>query len=119
MATNQGKLYVNTALLRGKTTLSFTVYVPSTSTANLDGMGAFAIRLKPDDTVTATVPNVTNASGKYYIIYKTTYKEPRKLEYDVWKTYTVDISKIAETCTEFSFLVAKGNVIWMRDVTIF
>ena len=117
-ATSQGKLYVNTQLLRGKTTLSFTIYVPSSSTANLAGMGAFAIRIKPDDEVTATLPNVTNASGKYYIIYKTTYSDPVKLEYDVWKTYTIDISNIAATCTEFSFLVAAGNVVWLRDVTV-
>ena len=117
-ANSQGKVLFNASLLRGKTTFTFSVYVPSSSTTNLAGMGPFAIRIKPDDATTATVPNVTNASGKYYIVYKTTSSvAATKFVFDAWQTFTVDITNIAATCTEFSILVASGDVIWLKDIS--
>lgn len=116
-ADNQGKVYIAPSLLRGKTTVTFSVYVPS-GFSDLAGMGPFAIRLKPDDGNAAGIAGVLNASGKYYIDYDVDSVDAAKVVPDTWQTFTVDISDIADTCTEFAFLVAKGNTIYLKDVTI-
>ena len=105
--------------MRGKTTFTFSIYVPSTSSANLAGMGPFAIRIKPDDATTEKVPNVIkDGTGKCYIVYKTNSTvEATRFVYDAWQTFTVDISAMASTCSEFAILVAKSDVIWLKDIS--
>ena len=118
-ANQQGKLYINTNLMRGKTKITFNLYIPSTCTSNMAGMGPFAIRLKPDDGSAANIAGILNANGKYYINYNwNSSVEEVKLVADTWKTYTVDISDIADTCTEFAFNIAVGNVFYLRDITV-
>ena len=34
------------------------------------------------------------------------------------ETYTVDITDIAEGCTEFSFNIAQGNVMYLKDIAL-
>lgn len=116
-ADNQGKVYINPSLLRGKTTFTFSVYVQS-GFADLSGMGPFAIRLKPDDGSAAGIAGCINAGGKYYIDYDVDSVDEAKLVPDTWQTFTVDISNIADTCTEFAFIVAQGNTMYVKDVAI-
>lgn len=118
-ANSQGKLYVNPNELRGKTTFSFSIYVPSTSTANLAGQGTFSIRLKPDDGSACNIPGAFSDGGKWYIKYSDTSSYPEtKLVRDAWQTITVDITNIADTCTEFAWVIAASNVLYIKDVTI-
>lgn len=116
-ADNQGKVHINPELLRGKTTFTFSVYVTE-GFADLAGMGPFAIRLKPDDGSAAGIAGCINASGKYYIDYDVDSVDEAKIVAGIWQTFTVDISDIADTCTEFSFIVAQGNTIYLKDVAI-
>lgn len=110
----QGKLYVNPSLLKGKTTFSFTVYLPSTSTARLGGYGEFAVRVKPNDKE-PTIDGRTDG----YIKYDTCATDNAlKLKFGEWQTFTIDISRLGDACTEFSFVIAKGNVVYFRDITI-
>jgi hypothetical protein len=74
--------------------------------------------LKPDDGSAAGIAGVVNASGKYYIDYDVDSVDEAKIVPDTWQTFTVDISDIANTCTEFAFLVAQGNTVYIRNVTI-
>lgn len=113
-AESQGKLYVNTSLLRGKTTFTFTVYIPSTSSVKLGGYGQFAIRTKPNE----NEPNIDGTTDGY-IDYDTDSKvESLQLKYDEWQTFTVDISAYADVYTEFAFVIATGNVIYLKDVAV-
>ncbi len=113
-ANAQGKLYVNTGLLKGKSTLSFTVYLPSTATALLGGYGEFAVRIKPND----KEPSIDGKTDGY-IKYETKTTNPAlQLKFDEWQTFTIDISNFGDACTEFSFVIAKGNTIYFRDITI-
>lgn len=113
----QGKIKINTALMRGKTTFTFTMYIGEI-TGKLAGMGPFAIRLKPDDGSSSGIAGVINASGKYYIDYDNDANATEEVFVKVgeWQTFTVDISSISETCTEFSFIIATGNTLYLRDM---
>ncbi|MBQ8394242.1 MAG: metallophosphoesterase [Clostridia bacterium] len=113
-ANDQGKLYVNTALLKGKTTFTFTVYVPETSTVKLGGLGEFAIRVKPD----GDEPSLDGSADGYIDYDSSATDDALKLEFGVWKTFTVDITGLDATCTEFAFVIAKGNEIYLRDVAV-
>jgi hypothetical protein len=118
-ANSQGKLYINTSLLAGKTTLTFSVYV-SSGYNNLPGMGPFAIRVKPDDNRIVGLPgaSIDSSNGKQYIVYKETGVDAVKIVTDCWQTYTVDITNIVNGCTELSFIVAQGNVIYFKDIVL-
>ena len=113
-----GKLFVNTSLMRGKTTFTFTVYMENAVGQN--EMNPFAIRVKPDDGSGANIAGMymSGSSQKQYIRYllNTSVDEVR-LELGVWKTYTVNVSDIANGCTEFSFNIAEGNVMYLRDIS--
>ena len=120
-ANSQGKLYVNTALLRGKTTFTFTLYMENA--VGQYELDPFAIRVKPDDGSGKNIAGMfeSGSSKKQYIRYQVGEKasvDEVRLELGVWKTYTVDITDIAETCTEFSFNIATGNVMYLKDITI-
>ena len=114
-ATNgQGKVYVSTQLLQNKTTFTFSVYVSSESTTTmfLPDDPLFAIRVKPNDSEPA-LDGLKNG----YIEYSTTVDDAnRKLLYGQWQTFTVDITGLSETCTEFAFNIGEGNVIYLKDV---
>lgn len=113
-ANNQGKLYVNTNLLRGKTTFTFTVYMPSTATAKLGGYGQFAIRTKPND----AEPNIDGSIDGYIDYDTSSTVDSLTLKYDEWQTFTVDISQNADVYTEFAFVIAKGNTIYLKDISV-
>jgi metallophosphoesterase superfamily enzyme len=112
---SQGKVFVNTELLKNKSTFTFTVYVPSTSKVKLGGLGEFSIRTKPNE----IEPEGDGGSYIGYIDYNSTPHSPDyKIVFDTWQTFTVDISTFGEKCTEFAFVIAAGNTIYLRDIVI-
>ena len=115
VAANQGKVKINVGLLKNKSTFTFTVYVPSTSNVKLGGLGEFAVRTKPND----IEPEGDGGDYIGYIDYNSTpHDEDYKIVFDTWQTFTVDISNFGEKCTEFAFVIAKGNTIYLRDIVI-
>ena len=111
-AYSQGKVFINPALLANKSTFTFSVFVPATSNTKLSGYGEFAIRTKPNE-----IDPIGAITG--YIEYNSSATADNlKLEYDKWKTFTVDISKFGNKCTEFSFVIAVGNVIYIKDMAV-
>ena len=118
-AGSQGKLYINTALLSGKTKFTFTLYIDSCTGTGV--LNPFAIRVKPDNGAVANIPGgyVDSGNGdKQYIRFRENAEDAVKIVLGQWKTYTVDISAIANGCTEFSFNIAKGNVLYLKDVAL-
>ena len=112
-ASTQGKVYVNVELLKNKSTLTFSVLVPSTSTGKFSGHAEFAIRIKPDN-----IEPGKDGINAGHIMYRSTANDEYKVYFDEWRTYTVDISGFGETCTEFAFYVATGNTIYIKDIII-
>ena len=120
-ANTQGKLYINTSLLKGKTTLTFSLYIE-----NALGAGAldpFSLRVKPDNDSIAGLPGaaIDSQSKKQYIQFKVGDKadaDAVRLQLGVWQTFTVDISKFADVCTELSFNIYTGNTLYLKDVAI-
>ena len=113
-ASNQGKVKINVELLKNKSTFTFTVYVPSSSTNKLQGYGEFAIRVKPNEIEPAGDEKVQG-----YINYNSSSSnENYRIVFDTWQTFTVDISNFGEACTEFAFVIANGNTIYLRDMVI-
>lgn len=110
----QGKLYVNTSLFQGKTTLSFTVYLPTTSNAKLAGYGEFAVRVKPND----KEPLMDGVSDGYIKYDSRAADAALQLKFGEWQTFTIDISQLGGVCTEFSFVIAQGNVVYFRDIAV-
>lgn len=114
IALSQGKVFINTDLIKNKSTFTFTVYVPDSSTAKLGGYGEFAIRVKPNDK-----EPIGDGQVQGYIDYNSSSSNSNyKILYNTWQTFTVDISSLGEDCTEFSFVIAKNNTIYIRDITI-
>ena len=117
IANGQVKLYIKTSLIKNKSTFTFTVYVPSTSTNKLSGYGEFAIRVKPNDLEPEGDGQVTGSAG--YIDFNSSSELAEyRIEYDTWQTFTVDISGFGESCTEFAFVVPSGNTIYLKDMVI-
>ena len=113
-AVGQGKFYVNTSILANKNTFSFTIYVPSSSSNRLGGMGEFAIRVKPD-----ACQSLLDLYTSGYLDYDSKDTRPElKIVFDQWVTYTIDVSRLGTTCTEWAFLIPIGNVVYLRDITI-
>jgi hypothetical protein len=84
-------------------------------------LNPFAIRVKPDDGSGAGIAGMfeSGSSKKQYIRYQVgdaASADEVRLELGVWKTYTVDITSIAEGCTEFSFNIYKGNTLYLKDI---
>lgn len=121
-AGGQGKIYINTALMRGKTTFTFTLYMEEALGGGT--LDPFAIRVKPDDGSILNVPGGemdASNGNKQYIRYRVGDKakaDEVRLELGVWKIYTVDISSFANTCSEFALNLYTGNVMYLRDVSI-
>jgi len=123
-ANSQGKLYINTALLTGKTSFTFSVYVASGYNC-LAGCGPFSIRVKPDDHRVDNIPGgVTDSQNKQYINFEeggNASADEVRLQTNTWQTFTVDITDItsaATPCTEFSFIIAAGNTIYLKDLAL-
>jgi hypothetical protein len=115
VASNQGKVKINAELVKNKRTFTFTVYVPSDSTEKLGGLGEFAIRTKPNE----IEPEGDGGSYIGYIDYNSSSSvDGYKIKFDTWQTFTVDISGFGTQCTEFAFVIAKGNTIYLRDMVI-
>ena len=122
-ANSQGKMYINTALLTGKTTFTFTVYVPSDYNC-LAGQGPFSLRIKPDDGRIDDIPGALLDGTRQYISFEVGEKadaDEVRLQVNTWQTFTVDITNITNksaACTEFSFLIAEGNTVYFRDLAL-
>lgn len=112
----QSKVFVNTALLEGKTKFTFSIYVPeeSTTTMELPDKPLFAMRYK--ESATATKPSFGTCENGYIIFSTTTEREERKLEYGVWQTITIDLSERTATCSEFAFNMGAGNIFYVKDI---
>ena len=117
IANEQGKIFINTELLRGKSMFTFTVYIDEI-TAHLVGYGPYAIRIKANDDGKALgiAGAISDGQGKYYIDYDVDSVEAVRVQVGTWQTFTVDISGISEVCSEFAILLAKGNTIYLRDM---
>ena len=124
----QGKLYINEALLAGKTTFTFSVYFES-GYAPLAKGSPFALRVKPDDHRAENIPGgTTDGQNKQYIYFvvdgvtpEGDVEDEKSLKVGQWQTITIDITEITnkETpCEEFSFLIAAGNTIYFKDVAL-
>ena len=113
-ASNQGKVYVNTELVKNKNTLTFSLYVPSTSTGKFSGHAEFVIRIKPNE----LEPGNDGILAGHVAYRVDSPKEEYKIFYDQWVTYTVDISAFGEACTEFAFYVPTGNTVYIKDIII-
>ena len=115
IADSQGKVYINTDLLKNKSTFTFTVFIPETSDKKLGGLGEFAIRIKPNEIEPSGADGIVDG----YIDYNSTSSNERCLiKYGEWQTFTVDVSALGENCTEFAFVIPAGNTIYLRDLTI-
>lgn len=104
--TTAQKLYINTELLKNKSTITFSVYVPVESTALVNG-GEFTIRVKPD-----------NLANKYINYSSTSADNNYKLKIGEWQTFVIDISSYGEACTQFAFQLGAGNTIYLKDIAV-
>ena len=121
-ANSQGKLYINTALLKGKTTFTFSLYMENAVGTGV--LNPFSIRVKPDNGSISSVPGgyMDSSNGnKQYIRFRVGDKaaaDDVRLTIGVWQTFTVDISSFADVCTEFSFNIYAGNTLYIKDVAV-
>jgi hypothetical protein len=116
VAKNQGKLFVALALLVEKSTFTFSIYVVNTAErpANkLSSYGEFAIRVKPNNNEPPIDGNQSNGHIQYN---SSSENDDLKIIFNEWQTFTVDISQMPEECTEFSFIIPKGNMVYLKDL---
>ena len=107
-ANEQGKIFISAGLLANKSKVTFSVFMPETSTAKLSGYGEFSVRVKPNSLV----------NGGYILFSSDLADDKRKIVFGQWKTYETDVSSFGSLCTEFSVILAKGNVMYLKDVTV-
>lgn len=107
-ANEQGKIIISAGLLANKSKVSFSIFMPETSTAKLSGYGEFSVRVKPNSLV----------NGGYILFSSDLTDDNRKIVFGEWKTYEVDVSAYGSECSEFSIILAKGNVMYLRNVVI-
>ncbi len=113
-ALSQGKVYIDAELVKNKSTFTFDAFVPATSTKKLGGYGEFALRIKAND----LEPEIDSKVDGYIDFNSTSKFEELKIPFGEWKTYTVDISGFKEACTEFAFVIASGNIIYIKNLQI-
>ncbi len=53
-----------------------------------------------------------------YILFSSDLTDNRKIVFGQWKTYETDVSSFGSSCTEFSIILAKGNIMYLRNVVI-
>lgn len=115
VAESQGKVKINVGLLKNKSKFTFTIYVPADSKEKLGGLGEFAIRIKPNE----IEPEGDGGTYIGYIDYNSSSPvEGYKIKFDTWQTFTVDISSFGDQCTEFAFVIAAGNTVYLRDMVV-
>ena len=109
------KLHINPALLKGKTTVSFSILITEEATdTSGNATSEFALRIKPNQTENV-LPNVQSG----YVYYDVNASDYRKVTLNEWMTVTVDISAFADECTEFSiYLIAGNNSAYVKDITV-
>ena len=109
------KLHINPALLKGKTTVSFSILITEEATdTSGNATSEFALRIKPNQTEDV-LPNVQSG----YVYYDVNASDYRKVTLNEWMTVTVDISAFADECTEFSiYLIAGNNSAYVKDITV-
>ena len=71
-ASNQGKIMITPSILANKNKITFSVFMPETSTAKLQGYGEFSIRVKPNSLV-----------GGYITFVSDSIDEARKIVFGV------------------------------------
>ncbi len=117
VSNNQSKLYMNLDNLEGATKFTFSVYVPEESTTTMNvtpEYPLFCIRVKKTETDKYPTFGLCNGG---YIRYSTTVDNvEQKLVYGQWQTFTVDLTDMPETCSEFSFNIGEGNVLYLKDI---
>ena len=104
-ATEQGKLFISTALLGGKTSFSFDLFLPNTSCQKLRGLGELAVRVK------------AAAYNGYIDFNSSSDKEERKIVFDKWKTFTEELSSFG-SITELSIVLPKGSVAYIKSLKL-
>ncbi len=107
-ANEQGKIFISAGLLANKSKVTFSVFMPETSTAKLSGYGEFSVRVKPNSLVI----------NGYILFSSDVADDSRKIVSGRWATYEIDISSFGSSCTELSIILTKGNVMYLKDVTI-
>ncbi|MDR0426275.1 MAG: metallophosphoesterase [Clostridiales bacterium] len=118
IAKDQGKVFVAPALLVGKSTFIFSIYVVNTQErpANkLAGYGEFIIRVKPNNNEPPMDKNPTDGHIGYN---SSSENDNLRVIPNEWRTFTVDISQMPEECTELSFIIPKGNVVYLKDLQL-
>ena len=109
----QGYVYIDKSLIADKQSVTFSFYVPSSSTARLGWpISAFAVMQRG------------SGSTYYYQPYSETGTETSSdsrnvnYNYDEWTTVTVDLKVNGERCSEvFGWVIAPGNAIYIKDVS--
>ncbi len=70
---------------------------------------------KTDVKATASEHYIVNGG---YILFSSDLTDNRKIVFGQWKTYETDVSSFGSSCTEFSIILAKGNIMYLRNVVI-
>ncbi len=108
----QGEFNIDPSLIAGKKSVTFSFYVPSTSTARLGWpVSAFSV-MQTSDTTSNYQPysanGVETSSNERNVCY----------DYDEWTTVTVDLKVNGVYCfNRFSWIIAAGNVIYIKDIS--
>ena len=104
----RSRIYVDLNKLAGKNTFTFSALVPEgTPIINDNGSGEIQIRVK----------GAANHSG-YEYFSSTSTDASRKIPFGEWKTYTVDISSLGNSCTEFAFTFQSYSTVYIKDVAV-
>lgn len=115
-SSEQSKVYMDLSLLEGATRFTFSVYVPKESTTTMGLIPEyplFSIRVKTTENSKPTFGLCNEGYVRYSL---TNAREQCELMYDQWQTFTVDLTEMPSTCTEFAFNIGKNNLIYLKDV---
>ncbi len=113
--TTYNRMYINVALLKGKTQVSFDILVTEEATdTSGNATQEFAIRVKPNQTE-ETMPGVNSG----YLWFDASYSGERHVTIGEWQTIVIDISAFADACTEFGiYFVAGNNGAYIKNVAV-
>ncbi len=113
--TTYNRMYINVALLKGKTQVSFDILVTEEATdTSGNATQEFAIRVKPNQTE-ETMPGVNSG----YLWFDASYSGERHVAIGEWQTIVIDISAFADACTEFGiYFVAGNNGAYIKNVAV-
>ena len=102
----QAEMTVQPSLLRGHTSFSVWVYVPSGS-PKLQGLGEFTFRIQRQAGASSEyIPFGPGASGAHHF------------EYDTWCKITVDISAYSGTVALFNLVIPQNSMLYFRDFEV-